>query len=170
MYWRFIIITAPQELKHCFMEQQEKKKGFRKLEERLLNQLGFYRSNYLKYWVIAAIDVVIATFCSVFVFLIYAPIEGPFSRRNVLIVIVLAVIINMISFYLFKTYRNIIRYTTVKGLLPLGYSVAVKSVILTCTLFCRLTFTGNRTQIPPYRSAIHFCSPGIHTCSDDHCL
>ena len=117
------------------MEQQEKKKGFRKLEERLLNQLGFYRSNYLKYWVIAAIDVVIATFCSVFVFLIYAPIEGPFSRRNVLIVIVLAVIINMISFYLFKTYRNIIRYTTVKGLLPLGYSVAVKSVILTVVLY-----------------------------------
>lgn len=61
-----------------------------------------------------------------------------------LIVALLAAVINMMTFYLFKTYRNIIRYTTVKGLLPLGYSVAVKSVVLTLVLY----FAG-------------FLSPGI---------
>ncbi len=125
------------------MEQQEKK-GFRKLEKRILKHLGFYRSNYLKYWVIASIDVIISAVCSVLIFFIYTPIVGPFSRRNVLIVALLAAVINMMTFYLFKTYRNIIRYTTVKGLLPLGYSVAVKSVVLTLVLY----FAG-------------FLSPGI---------
>ena len=68
-----------------------------------MKYLGFYRSNYLKYWVIAAIDVVISTVCSALIFLIYAPIEGPFSRRNVLIVMILTAVICMLSFYLFTT-------------------------------------------------------------------
>ena len=117
------------------MEKQEEKKGFRKIEKRILEHFNFYRFNYLKYWIVAAIDVVIATSSTVIVYLIYVSKDGPFSRQHLLIILALAALVSTLSFYLFKTYRNIIRYMSMKGLLPLGYAVLLKSVCLTVALY-----------------------------------
>lgn len=117
------------------MEKQEEKKGFRKIEKRILEHFNFYRFNYLKYWIVAAIDVVIATSSTVIVYLIYVSKDGPFSRQHFLIILALAALVSTLSFYLFKTYRNIIRYMSMKGLLPLGYAVLLKSVCLTVALY-----------------------------------
>jgi len=38
------------------MEKQEEKKGFRKVEKRIFERFDFFRFNYLKYWIVAAID------------------------------------------------------------------------------------------------------------------
>ena len=106
------------------MNQEEK--GFRNIEKRILKRFDFYRFNYLKYWVVAVIDVIIAVVCSTVVFLIYFPLSEPLSRRYLLLVMLLTAVVSMIAFYLMKTYRNIIRYMTVKGLLPLLYAVSIK--------------------------------------------
>ena len=47
----------------------------------------------------------------------------------------LTAVVSIIAFYLMKTYRNIIRYMTVKGLLPLGTAVFIKTIILTVALY-----------------------------------
>lgn len=117
------------------MENNQEEKGFGKIEGRILKHFDFYRFNYLKYWVVAAVDIIIATISSVIIYLIYAPKDGPFSRHNFLIIAVLAAVVSAFSFYLFKTYKNIIRYMTMKGLLPLGYAIIVKSVCLTVVLY-----------------------------------
>jgi FlaA1/EpsC-like NDP-sugar epimerase len=113
----------------------EKENGFRNIEKRILKRFDFYRFNYLKYWVVAVIDVIIAIVCSSVVFLIYFPLSEPLSRRYLLLVMVLTAVVSMIAFYMMKTYRNIIRYMTVKGLLPLLYAVTIKTVILTVALY-----------------------------------
>ncbi len=115
------------------MENEEK--GSRNIEKRILKRFDFYRFNYLKYWIVAMIDVLIAVVCSTVVFLIYFPLSEPLSRRYLLLVMICTAVVSMIAFYLMKTYRNIIRYMTVKGLLPLGFAVIIKTVILTVVLF-----------------------------------
>jgi FlaA1/EpsC-like NDP-sugar epimerase len=115
------------------MENEEN--GFQKIEKRILKRFDFLRFNYLKYWVVAIIDIIISVVCSMAVFLIYFPLSEPLSRRYLLMVIVFTAVVSMISFYLLKTYRNIIRYMTVKGLLPLGYAVIVKTIFLTLALY-----------------------------------
>ncbi len=117
------------------MEKQEEENSFRKFENRILKRFDFYRFNYLKYWVVAVIDVIIAVVCSTVVFLIYFPLSEPLSRRYLLLVMLLTAVVSMIAFYLMKTYRNIIRYMTVKGLLPLLYAVSIKTIILTVALY-----------------------------------
>lgn len=113
----------------------EEEKGFRKIEKRILKRFDFYRFNYLKYWVVAVIDIIIAVVCSTVVFLIYFPLSEPLSRRYLLLVMVLTAAVSTVAFYLLKTYRHIIRYMTVKGLLPLGYSVIIKTTVLTVALY-----------------------------------
>jgi len=115
------------------MENEEN--GFQKIEKRILKRFDFLRFNYLKYWVVAVIDIIISVVCSMAVFLIYFPLSEPLSRRYLLMVILFTAVVSMISFYLLKTYRNIIRYMTVKGLLPLGYAVIVKTIFLTLALY-----------------------------------
>lgn len=116
-------------------QENQEENGFRNIEKRILKRFDFYRFNYLKYWVVAVIDVIIAVVCSTVVFLIYFPLSEPLSRRYLLLVMLLTAVVSMIAFYLMKTYRNIIRYMTVKGLLPLLYAVSIKTIILTVALY-----------------------------------
>ncbi|NLA15193.1 MAG: polysaccharide biosynthesis protein [Bacteroidales bacterium] len=120
------------------METEKKsriKTRIAKLEERLLSRVNFYRYNYLKNWVIAAMDVGLAAGVSGLVFVMYAPITGPMGRLNLLFMFVMAGVASVIAFYAFKTHRIIIRYMTVKGLLPIGLAVVLKSGLLTLMLF-----------------------------------
>ena len=109
--------------------------GFRKIEKRILKHFDFYRYNFLKNWVVAAMDTIIAVVCSALVYLVYYPAMGPLSRLNLLIVIALSAAFSVLSFYILKTYRHIIRYMTVKGLLPIGYASVIKALFLTLALY-----------------------------------
>jgi len=109
--------------------------GFRKIEKRILKHFDFYRDNFLKNWVVATMDTLVAVVCSTMVYLVYFPVMGPLSRLNLLIVVALSAVFSVLSFYILKTYRHIIRYMTVKGLLPLGYAAVLKALFLTLALY-----------------------------------
>jgi FlaA1/EpsC-like NDP-sugar epimerase len=115
--------------------KKQKESHLAKIGKRLLLHANFYRFNYLKHWVVAIIDVALATGVSGLVFVMYAPIIGPLGRMNMLYVFLLAAAASALAFYAFKTYRIIIRFMTIRSLLPIGLAAALKSVLLTLFLY-----------------------------------
>jgi len=103
------------------------KQLYKRLQERIL----FYNTNYLKNWVVALIDVVVAAGCSGLVYVMYAPLDTAFGRLSLLYVFLMGLGTAMVAFYILKPYRIIIRYIDLKGLMQLGFGVALKTVLLT---------------------------------------
>ena len=115
--------------------KKQKESHLAKIGKRLLLHANFYRFNYLKHWVVAIIDVALATGVSGLVFVMYAPIIGPLGRMNMLYVFLLAAAASALAFYAFKTYRIIIRFMNIRSLLPIGVAAALKSALLTLFLY-----------------------------------
>ena len=58
------------------------KTSMKQLYKRLQERILFYNTNYLKNWVVALIDVVVAAGCSGLVYVMYAPLDTAFGRLS----------------------------------------------------------------------------------------
>ena len=86
---------------------------------------------YLSYWVILVLDIfvsVVSTFVACLVARHFTVPELGFIAISKIVLI--SAIGSFLSFYLFKTYRNIIRHSTLKEMWRLGGATIVKMVIL----------------------------------------
>ncbi len=97
---------------------------------RVMRFLNGLRSNYLKNWVIVIIDLLVSLFCSVLIYIIDTPQAGPISRYEMLWVAVLALVSSTVGFYLLKTYRTIIRYSTIRDAWRTGTAMFIKAGLM----------------------------------------
>ncbi|MGI6293904.1 MAG: hypothetical protein ACOXZJ_05650, partial [Bacteroidales bacterium] len=89
----------------------------------------------MKHWVVAFIDVALAAGVSGLVFVMYAPIIGPPGAYEYVVCILAGRRGKCPAFYAFKTYRIIIRFMTIRSLLPIGLAAGLKSALLTLFLY-----------------------------------
>ncbi len=97
---------------------------------RIMRYLHGLRSNYLKNWVIVTIDLLVSLFCSLLIYIIDTPQAGPISRYEMLWVSVLAIAASTLGFYLLKTYKIIIRYSTIREIWRNAVAMLIKAGLM----------------------------------------
>ncbi len=96
----------------------------------------YLKNRYLSYWVILCIDIVIAllaSFIAVFA-MRYFSAQGVITKEFMAWALGASLVVNVLCFYIFHTYRHIIRHATLHGLTSLGASVLLKSIIFSVIL------------------------------------
>ena len=91
----------------------------------------FLQNRYLSYWAVLIIDLLITFVSSVIsIFAVrYFGGSGAISSVDAVWLLIFSLVINLGCFIIFKTYRHVIRHSSLKGLLPLGLAILTKSVI-----------------------------------------
>lgn len=90
------------------------------------------QSRYLSYWAVLLIDLIIVAVSSMLaIFAVrYFGGEGMVSSADGILVFLISVGVSLVCFVAFRTYRHVIRHSSLKGLLPLGLAIITKSIIL----------------------------------------
>uniref|UniRef100_A0AB33J7B0 Nucleoside-diphosphate sugar epimerase/dehydratase n=1 Tax=Prevotella sp. GTC17259 TaxID=3236795 RepID=A0AB33J7B0_9BACT len=93
-----------------------------KLLDKLVN--WYFTKDALPYWCIFVIDCLICYFAGLFVFWLYY--NGAVTLGNIILLsktIFMYMVFNLIGFKVFRTYAGIIRYSTVRDLMRVGYAM-----------------------------------------------
>lgn len=99
------------------------------MKSSILNQLATMR--YLSYWVILGLDILVSTICTLMACLVARHFTVPnLGSMAISKILLISAFSSFISFYLFKTYRHIIRHSTLKEMWRLGGATVVKMIIL----------------------------------------
>ena len=91
----------------------------------------YLKNRYLNYWIVLCIDLMIALFASaasIFAMRYFA-VGGAFSTVNILWMLATSLVISVFCFYIFHTYRHIIRHSSLQDLATLGAAVLLRSII-----------------------------------------
>ena len=98
---------------------------YKSLSNKIIN------SPYISRWSVIVIDTLVATFATMYVYLVLGFFTNTipvFSRYAFIGASTL--VTTMATFLLFGTYRGIMRHTTIQEIIRLGFAVMFKSVIL----------------------------------------
>lgn len=100
------------------------------MNSKLLNSIVSLK--YLSYWIILMIDTVASTACTLAACLITGYIfhSAELSTGTVLRILLISMPVSVLSFFAFKTFRNIIRHSTIKDLWRIVSATLLKAVIL----------------------------------------
>ena len=92
----------------------------------------FISKRYINSWLILCGDIFISVISTLLACIITKYFVQSFylSSNQILSILILCLIVSIISFYLFKTYRSIIRYSTFSEIANIGLSVIFKCVLL----------------------------------------
>lgn len=97
------------------------------MQSKLINKL--ITTRYLSYWIILSLDIGISVLCTFAACLITRHFIAPELTGNVILqVLLLSLLCSSISFYFLRTYRNIIRHSTLKELWRIGVAALAKVV------------------------------------------
>ena len=102
---------------------------------RLLSRLGaekYLSSSYFSSWLILAIDTVVSVFST---FVAYLLIRGLFPHPVFTVwygvwLLAGSCVLSVITFILFRTFRSVIRHTTLREVWKLGAAVLLKDVLM----------------------------------------
>ncbi len=95
----------------------------------LLKRFSFNR--YLSTWLVAVIDVLMSTLATFFTILIVNhQCERHISAESMTFYCLLSLVASAMAFYMFKTYRNIIRYSRLRDVMFFGLASVVKDVLV----------------------------------------
>lgn len=96
----------------------------------------YLKNRYLSYWVVLCVDLVIALISSIIAIVAvrYFSAEGVVTKIGMLWMLAASLVVNLFCFYVFHTYRHIIRHATLQGLTTIGASVLLKSAIFSVLL------------------------------------
>lgn len=91
---------------------------------------------YLSYWVILCMDLIVVLLASLMAALTlrYLGGESALTKSDILWMLVYSAGVNILCFYIFRTYRQIIRHSSLKGLMSVGVAMGLKSVIFVILL------------------------------------
>ena len=91
----------------------------------------YFQNRYLSYWVVLCIDLVITLFASIIaIFTVFHFSEdGIITSANMLWMLTISLVVNLCCFYVFHTYRHVIRHSSLQGLATIGTAVLLKSAI-----------------------------------------
>ena len=98
---------------------------YRKISDKIVN------SSYISRWSVLAIDTFVATFATISVYLVlgFFVNNEPMAHRY-LYTFAFASVTSLVIFYIFGTYRGIMRHTTMQEVMRISLAVAMKSLIL----------------------------------------
>ena len=94
--------------------------------------MGF-STRYLNYWIVMVSDIIVSAVCTLIAcfavrFILKDQISPLFDSYYFLFLTLFSAVVSGLSFYLFKTYRNIIRYTSIREIGYLGLAASFKVV------------------------------------------
>lgn len=96
----------------------------------------FIRQRYISYWIVLMIDTIISVASTLIVYLFVNYLERYLpSPKEVLFLGTSSIIISLVGFAIFKTYRHIIRHSTLKDLWRTAGSLAVKALGMAIVVF-----------------------------------
>ncbi len=97
----------------------------------------FFTNRYLSYWMVLCIDLVVALLSSLITIMALRFFAGAvtITRVSVLWMLLGSMCVNMLCFYIFRTYRHIIRHSSLKGLLSIGAAMLLKAAICLVLLY-----------------------------------
>ena len=86
---------------------------------------------YLNYWVVLLIDLVVVLMSSLVSVMVVKFFGGvsTLSKIDMLLVLLYSAVVNTLCFYLLRTYRQIIRHSSLKGLVSVGLAMVLKAII-----------------------------------------
>jgi FlaA1/EpsC-like NDP-sugar epimerase len=89
------------------------------------------QNRYLNYWVVLFIDLFIAALSMVASVMAvrYFGGGGAVDSEDAIYMFVVGMPITVLCFYLFRTYRHVIRHSSLKGLWSIGAAVSLKAII-----------------------------------------
>ena len=99
--------------------------------QQLFRHLGLHR--YFSSWLILALDTVASALATLFTYLIVGrlvPVSFVTTLRYGAALIVLSAVASMLAFCLFRTFRSVIRHTTLREIWKLGAAVVAKECIV----------------------------------------
>ena len=101
----------------------------RKTDTAMMKKL--LQNRYLSYWAVLVIDLVLVSISSVISIMAVRYFGGSeaIGQMTAFMMFGVSLAINLGCFVLFRTYRHIIRHSSLKGLFPLGLAILTKSVI-----------------------------------------
>ena len=88
------------------------------------------QNRYLSYWAVLFIDLAITCISALvsIVAVYYFGEEAHLSLGTGVWMMLVALVVNVLCFYIFRTYKHIIRHSSLKGLWSIGAAVALKAV------------------------------------------
>lgn len=89
------------------------------------------QNRYLSYWAVLVIDLIlvaISSIISIFAVRFFGG-SAAIGTTTAIVMFGVSLLINLGCFILFRTYRHVIRHSSLKGLLPLGLAILTKSVV-----------------------------------------
>ncbi|MBQ5669870.1 MAG: polysaccharide biosynthesis protein, partial [Tidjanibacter sp.] len=92
---------------------------------------GILQNRYFSYWVVLLIDLFIAVLSILFsvIGVRYFGGSNAVDSQDALGMLVVGMPLTVLCFYLFRTYRHIIRHSSLKGLWSIGVAVLLKAAI-----------------------------------------
>ena len=91
----------------------------------------YFKNRYLNYWVVLCIDLIIALVSSIIAIVVvrHFSADDVVTKTDVMVMLATSLVVNIFCFYVFHTYRQIIRHSSLRGLAIIGTSVLLKSTI-----------------------------------------
>ncbi len=89
------------------------------------------KNRYLSHWIVLLIDTAITLVASIVAILTAKYFIGGvvITKENAVWMVAVSLGVNLLCFFIFRTYRHIIRHSTLKGLLSLGVAQLLKSAL-----------------------------------------
>jgi FlaA1/EpsC-like NDP-sugar epimerase len=110
------------------------------------NYFTYYSNKHVPYWIVFAIDVMTVVCAFYFSYLIRFDLSLNFELKQLLSQLPIVVLVSSLSFFIFGTYKNAVRYTGLSDIISL-----FKSVILTnATLGLFVIVNNNFIIIPEF--------------------
>lgn len=109
----------------------------------------YFQNRYLSYWVVLCIDLIITLFASIVAIftMFHFSDAGMVTSVNMLWMLATSLVVNLGCFYVFHTYRHVIRHSSLQGLATIGASVLLKSAIFLILLNTISTMPLSRQMI-----------------------
>lgn len=108
-----------------------------------------FEGRYLSYWVVLFIDIVVALLSSMIAIMLVRYFAGvtAISKSLIAWMLVVSMVVNTLCFYIFRTYKQLIRHSSLKSLMSIGLSVALKSCIFVTLLQVLPAITMKNNEI-----------------------
>lgn len=106
------------------------------MKQTLEGVLKYLRKNYCSYWIILGIDTAIAVLCTWIAYIGIYSMTGISVRTDVFAKIIgISFISSILGSYIFRTYRNTIRFSQLKELWRLMGSACLKAICMVIAIW-----------------------------------